>query len=93
MPWLPLSIVPHVAGYGVRLWRAVLKPQAVNLGMKLGPAAGAGILEDVQRHIVPRGEGDTSYMTVLSGTRVISKALEENCERFRATMATMPFRS
>ena len=85
--------VMHVVRYGVRLLRSTFKPHAVNVGMNLGSAAGAGILDHVHMHIVPRWEGDTSYMTVLAGTRVISEALEKTFERLTATMAEVPFRT
>ena len=84
--------VMHVVRYGVRLLRSAYQPNAVNVGMNLGAAAGAGILDHVHMHIVPRWEGDTSYMTVFSGTRVISEALEQTYERLTATMSEMPFR-
>ncbi len=84
--------VMHVVRYGVRLLRSTFRPHAVSVGMNLGAAAGAGILDHVHMHIVPRWEGDTSFMTVLSGTRVIPETLEETFERLSAAMAEMPFR-
>lgn len=81
----------HVARYGVRLLRSALRPDAVNVGMNLGSAAGAGILDHVHLHIVPRWEGDTSYMTILSGTRVISEVMAETFDRLEAAMAEVPF--
>ena len=83
----------HVARYGVRLLRDALRPDAVNVGMNLGSAAGAGILDHVHLHIVPRWEGDTSYMTVLSETRVISEMLAETFDRLKAAMARVPYDS
>ncbi len=81
----------HVAQYGVRLLRGALRPDAVNVGMNLGSAAGAGILDHVHLHIVPRWEGDSSFMTVLSGTRVISELLAETFDRLEAAMAQVPY--
>lgn len=83
--------VMHVVQYGVRLLRRTFQPDAVNVGMNLGAAAGAGILDHVHAHIVPRWEGDTNYMTVFSGTRVISEELERTFDRLKGTMAAVPF--
>ena len=83
--------VMHVARYGVRLLRNTFKSDALNIGMNLGAAAGAGILDHVHMHIVPRWDGDTNYMTVFSGTRVISEALEKTFKRLTVTMAEIPF--
>ena len=84
--------VMHVVRYGVRLLRRTYQPDAVNIGMNLGAAAGAGILDHVHVHIVPRWEGDTNYMTVFSGTRVISEELERTFDRLKGTIAKMPFK-
>ncbi len=56
--------------------REVLNPDAMNLGMNLGKAAGAGIAEHIHYHILPRWDGDTNFMPVLAGTKVISESLD-----------------
>lgn len=84
--------VMHVVRYGVRLLRRTFQPDAVNVGINLGAAAGAGILNHVHAHIVPRWNGDTNYMTVFSGTRVISQMLEETFARLEAALAETPFK-
>ena len=81
----------HVVRYGLRLLRRTFQPDAVNIGVNLGAAAGAGILDHVHVHIVPRWNGDTNYMTVFSGTRVISEELERTFDRLKGTMAEVPF--
>ena len=85
--------VMHVVRYGMRLLRRAYQPHAVNIGMNLGAAAGAGILAHVHAHVAPRWAGDTNYMTVLSETRVISETLEKTYSRLAAAMAEMPFRA
>jgi ATP adenylyltransferase len=55
--------------------KKLLKPDGFNIGINIGRAAGAGFEGHI--HIVPRWNGDTNFMPVLSDTKVISQSLEE----------------
>lgn len=60
-----------------------LKPQGYNIGINLSGAAGAGITGHLHLHIVPRWKGDTNFMPVLAGTKVISQSLDELSRRLK----------
>lgn len=64
----------------------VMKPEGFNIGINLGKCAGAGVLEHVHIHIVPRWNGDTNFMPVLGSTTVVPQALTELAARLRAEL-------
>ena len=68
----------------VKALRLTLKPNAFNIGLNLGKAAGAGIEEHIHYHVLPRWEGDTNFMPVLAGVKVISESLESTYKALSA---------
>ena len=65
----------------VKVLRNVMNPHAMNIGMNLGRTAGAGIDEHIHYHIVPRWDGDTNFMPVISGTKVVSESLQASYQK------------
>ena len=60
-----------------------LNPEGFNIGMNIGKAAGAGIDAHLHMHVVPRWNGDTSYMPLLSDTKVVSEHIEATYTRLK----------
>jgi ATP adenylyltransferase len=59
------------------------KPQGINIGINLGRPAGAGVLDHLHVHVVPRWNGDTNFMTVTAETRVLPESLAATRERLK----------
>jgi ATP adenylyltransferase len=60
---------------------SVYRPDGFNLGWNLGRVAGAGVLDHVHQHVVPRWSGDTNFMPVLADVKVLPEHLAETRRR------------
>ena len=68
--------IHRLAGTALVVLAESMRPQGFNLGWNLGRIAGAGVVDHVHLHVVPRWAGDTNFMPVLADTRVLPEALE-----------------
>jgi ATP adenylyltransferase len=73
----------RLASAGIGALAATYAPQGYNLGWNLGRIAGAGIVDHVHLHVVPRWAGDTNFMPVLADVKVIPEHLEETRQKLR----------
>ncbi len=78
----------HLTLLGQRLLRQVVKAQGFNVGINLGEAGGAGCADHLHWHIVPRWTGDSNFMPVLAGTRILPDALERVYAELITTLTT-----
>jgi ATP adenylyltransferase len=62
----------------------VSQPEGLNVGMNLGKVAGAGIVDHMHYHVVPRWGGDNNFMPVLADQRVVIEALDDTWRRMSA---------
>jgi ATP adenylyltransferase len=59
------------------------RPQGLNVGMNIGRPAGAGVADHMHIHVLPRWSGDTNFMSVVGGVRVMPEELGQTAERLR----------
>ncbi|MBE0480712.1 MAG: HIT domain-containing protein [Dehalococcoidia bacterium] len=71
----------------VRVLTEVYKPAGFNIGINMGKVAGAGVEDHIHTHIVPRWNGDTNFITVVSDVRVIPEALAATYENLKGSFA------
>jgi len=90
----PAGLTPEEAadvnawvGRVVEALRREYRPHGFNLGANLGRVSGAGVPGHLHWHIVPRWNGDTNFMPVLAGTKVLPEALDRTYRRLKKALA------
>ncbi|HEY6067445.1 MAG TPA: HIT domain-containing protein [Gaiellaceae bacterium] len=76
-----------LASAGMEALATTYEPHGYNVGWNLGRVAGAGVVDHVHLHVVPRWGGDTNFMPVLADTKVLPEHLHETRERLVAAWA------
>jgi ATP adenylyltransferase len=70
-----------------RVLTDIYRPHGFNMGLNLGRSAGAGVLDHVHMHVVPRWNGDTNFMAVVGETRVLPEELPATAARVKSGFA------
>ena len=76
--------ITALTAFSLRLLGHAFQPDGYNLGMNLGRVAGAGFADHLHQHVVPRWDGDTNFMPVIAGTKVLPQALFDTYDRLVA---------
>jgi ATP adenylyltransferase len=72
---------------GLGLLTQAMRPAGFNIGMNLGRVAGAGLSDHIHTHIVPRWQGDTNFMPVISDAKVLPQALTATYKRLKDVLS------
>lgn len=64
----------------IQVLKRVSKPEAINVGLNLGRASGGSVGQHLHLHVVPRWAGDSNFMTVIGGTKVLPQLLRDTRE-------------
>lgn len=78
-----LAEIMQTAQRAMKALHKVMHPQGYNFGANIGRASGAGVDDHVHFHIVPRWNGDTNFMPVLSDSKVISEDMTLTLRKLR----------
>jgi ATP adenylyltransferase len=73
-----------IAAQGLAALGQVFAPEGYNAGWNLGRVAGAGVVDHVHLHVVPRWAGDTNFMPVLADVKVIPEHLLDTRRKLAA---------
>jgi ATP adenylyltransferase len=78
------SEIMELATKGIQVLEKVYNPPGFNVGINLGEAAGAGIVDHIHLHVVPRWVGDSNFMAAVGETRMLPEDLLESYRRIKA---------
>ena len=72
----------------LRALREAMSPDGFNIGMNLGRVAGAGVPDHLHWHVVPRWDGDTNFMPVAGGAKVLPESLDQTSAKLRPLLSS-----
>ncbi len=82
--------VMKLSSRALAVFRATYGAEAFNMGVNIGKAAGAGVVNHVHMHVLPRWAGDTNFMATTAETRVIPEDLDVTFDRLKSHWDSPP---
>jgi ATP adenylyltransferase len=81
--------IHRLASRAIRAIARVMRAQGFNVGINQGRVAGAGLIDHVHVHIVPRWQGDTNFMPLTADVKVLSEALAQTFRKIKEGLDTL----
>lgn len=78
-----LSEIDMLIKRSIRALKRAYNPDGFNVGLNLGKASGGSVDTHIHYHIVPRWVGDTNFLPVTAGVKVIPQSLTETYETLK----------
>lgn len=75
--------------FSLKVLEVAMKPHGFNVGINIGRVAGAGLPDHIHFHVIPRWNGDTSFISVISDTKVISQSMDEIYDKLSNLFRTL----
>jgi ATP adenylyltransferase len=69
--------ISALTAHAMKTIRKVANPAGFNIGMNQGEASGAGVAEHIHQHVVPRWGGDSNFMPIIGGVKVLPQLLSQ----------------
>jgi ATP adenylyltransferase len=73
----------ELANESMEIMKKTMKAEGFNFGANIGKSGGAGIEEHIHYHVVPRWQGDTNFMPIVSHTKVQVEGLMETYDNLK----------
>ena len=86
MPSNEMTGAMELVSLAITLLTAEYRPEGFNVGLNQGRVAGAGIVDHLHIHVVPRWNGDNAFISVVGETRVLPEELETTYDRLKGRL-------